>query len=107
MHCPTKSRAGGIEVARTADINLDRLRDCLDRDYIIVIYLLGHTTSSYGEGVLEKMMLAIDYRMMGAWYCVSRWFSPNAARHALEEMSLVVAHFANAMGERAASSSAA
>ena len=60
-----------IEVARTADINLDRLRDCLDRDYIIVIYLLGHTTSSYGEGVLEKMMLAIDYRMMGAWYRVS------------------------------------
>ncbi|PYT17989.1 MAG: hypothetical protein DMG59_05615 [Acidobacteria bacterium] len=86
--------------------NLDRLRDCLDRDYIIVIYLLGHTTSSYGEGVLEKMMLAIDYRMMGAWYRVSRWFSPKAARDALEEMTLVVAHFANAMGERAATSAA-
>src|SRR5438874_13807062 len=24
--------------------NLDRLRDCLDRDYIVVIYMLGHTT---------------------------------------------------------------
>ena len=87
--------------------NLDRLRDCLDRDYIVVIYMLGHTTPSYTEGVLEKLMLAIDYRMLGAWYRVSCRVFPNAARHALEEMSLVVAHFANAMGERVANTSAA
>ena len=34
-------------------------------------------------------------------------FSPTAARKALEEMSMVVAHFANAMGQQAAAGAAA
>jgi hypothetical protein len=47
-------------------------------------------------------MLRLDYRMMGIWYQISRHFSAQAARKALEEMTMVVAHMANAMGERCA-----
>jgi hypothetical protein len=52
-------------------------------------------------------MLQLNYRVMGAWYKVSRQFSTGAARQTLDEMSAVVAHFANALGERAACASAA
>ena len=52
-------------------------------------------------------MLEINYRVMRAWYSVSRRFSPAAAARAIEEMSMVVAHFANSMGERSAATSAA
>ena len=52
-------------------------------------------------------MLQVDYRMMRAWYRVSRNLSPSVACRALEEMSQVVAHFANSMGERSAASAAA
>jgi hypothetical protein len=52
-------------------------------------------------------MLAINYRLMGTWYQVSRRFSGSTAAGALNEMSMVVAHFANLMGEQAASMSAA
>ncbi len=52
-------------------------------------------------------MLELHYRMMGAWYRVSRPFSADAACSALEQMSSVVAHFANVMGERSAGAAAA
>ena len=93
---------------REATPDLDRLRHCLDRDYAIVTSLLKHATNiSESENALETRMLAIHYRVMGAWYQVSRHFSNSAARKALDEMSMIVAHFANAIGERDACTSAA
>jgi len=91
-----------------ASVDLDTLRDSLDRDYKVLTYLLKHAANpSTGDAVIEKRMLEINYRMMRTWYSVSRSFSPTAARRALDEMSNVVAHFANAMGERAVSGAAA
>ncbi len=85
-----------------ASAELDALRDSLDRDYKVLTYLLKHAANpSTGDAAIEKRMLEIDYRMMGVWYTLSRRFSPAAARRALNEMSTVVAHFANAMGEQA------
>jgi len=92
---------------RETSPELDRLMAALDRDYEVLSYLLKHASASEGESSLEKQMLAVNYRMMRAWYGVSRKFSPNAAARALQEMSDVVAHFANAMGERAAVGAAA
>jgi hypothetical protein len=87
---------------------LDRLRDSLDRDYGVLVYLLKHAANATsGQEALEKRMLEINYRVMRAWYSVSRRFSPAAAARAIDEMSMVVAHFANAMGERSAATSAA
>jgi len=87
---------------------LDRLRDSLDRDYSVLVYLLKHASNAAdGTQTFEKRMLEINYRVMHAWYSVSRRFSPAAASRAIEEMSMVVAHFANSMGERAAAGAAA
>jgi hypothetical protein len=88
--------------------DLEPLHAALDRDYAFITYLLKNATqSSAEESSIETRMLQMNYRLMGAWYRVSRNFSAEAACRALEDMSLVVAHFANVMGERAACASAA
>ena len=50
---------------------------------------------------MENRMLGVHFRMMNAWFSVSR------QRGALEQMSQVVAHFANSLGEQAYSGAAA
>jgi hypothetical protein len=84
-------------------VDLDPLHTALERDYSLITYLLKNAAPSGAEeSSLETRMLEMYYRLMGALYRVSRPFSTEAARHALEQMSAVVEHFANAMGERAA-----
>jgi hypothetical protein len=91
-----------------AATDFDRLRDLLDRDYAVVSYLLKHGTRSSEAGAsLESGMLAVNYRLMQIWYVATRRISATTACRALEEMSMVVSHFANAMGERASAASAA
>jgi hypothetical protein len=88
-------------VLRESNSNLDQLMQQLDRDYSVLTYLLKNAASpSNGGDAVETRMLEIDYRLMRAWYSLSRRFSPAAAMSALDEMTQVVAHFANAMGER-------
>ncbi len=92
-----------FSLRETAGANLDALRESLDRDYKVITYLLKHAAHpSEGQAALERQMLAINYRLMRGWYGMSRRFSTSAACKALDEMAMVVAHFANAMGERAA-----
>jgi len=87
--------------------DLNPLHDSLNRDYALLTYLVSHAAGHRGDVSLEDRMLQFNYRLMGAWYRVSRPISATVARKALEEMSLVVEHFANAMGERAMAGSAA
>ncbi len=84
-----------------ASPELDRLHAALDRDYALLTNVLKHESS------MEARMLEMNYRLVSTWARMSRSFSPAASRRALEEMSLVVAHFANMMGERSACGSAA
>ena len=91
---------------RYASANLAPLHHALDRDFAIVMRLLSQTPSSSQSG-MESWMLQMNYRLMGAWARISFRFSPAAACRALDEMSQVVAHFANAMGELAAAPAAA
>jgi hypothetical protein len=87
--------------------DLDRLRAALDRDYQVVRQLLRYMPKAEeGPSPLETQMLAINYRLMGAWYQVSRQLSGKTAARALGEMAMVVAHFANLMGEQAAAAAA-
>jgi hypothetical protein len=81
----------------------DRLRAALDRDYELISDLLQNANVSS----LEDRMLAIHYRVVRAWYSVSRGFSHSTACRALEEMSQVVAHLANVYGEQTICNSAA
>jgi hypothetical protein len=84
--------------------DLDRLRAALDNDYRVVRELLKKAGA--GQSALETHMLAVNYRLMRTWYQVSRNFSGTTAARALAEMSMVVAHFANLMGEQAAAAAA-
>jgi hypothetical protein len=87
------------------DADLDGLRQALDRDYALVTRLLNEVAG--GQSGIEERMLAFNYRLAGVRYQVGQRFSVQSARQALEEMSLVVAHFANSVGEAASAASAA
>ncbi|MCU1339257.1 MAG: hypothetical protein JWO19_4838 [Bryobacterales bacterium] len=86
--------------------DLGQLQASLDRDLAVITYLIQHA-SGQGEWGIEDRMLQLNYRLMSTWCSVSRTFSPEAARRALDEMSMIVSHFANTMGERAAVGAAA
>lgn len=91
-----------------ASADLDGLKRALDRDYAVLTYLLKNGANvSSSDDAIEKRMLEINYKLMGAWYSTCRKLSPTAALRALDEMSTVVAHFANLMGERAVAGAAA
>ena len=77
--------------------NLSLMQDALNRDYVTVCKLLKQADSND----MENRMLGVHFRMMNAWFSVSR------QRGALEQMSQVVAHFANSLGEQAYSGAAA
>ena len=82
--------------------DLDHLHAALDRDYARLTELLKHAGG--GEDLpLEDRMMQLNYRVTRMWYQATRRFSSSAARNALDEMSMMVSHFANSMGERASS----
>jgi hypothetical protein len=86
--------------------DLNRLQASLDRDLAVVSYLLQHT-SGQSEWGMEARMLKLNYRLMSTWCSVSQRFSPEAGRRALDEMTMIVSHFANSLGEQAAAGAAA
>ena len=86
--------------------DLDRLQASLDRDLAVVTALIQNA-SGLGEWGMEDRMLQLNYRLMGAWCSISKSFSAEAGRSALDEMSMIVSHFANSLGERAAAGAAA
>jgi len=91
------------QLQQSAAADLDRLRAALDNDYRVVRQLLKYMPrTEEAPSPLEAHMLGINYRVMGAWYAVCRHLSPTTAVRALNEMSNIVAHFANQMGEQAA-----
>jgi hypothetical protein len=87
-------------------VELDGLRASLDRDYALVTYLIQHAGGASESG-LEDRMLQLNYRLTRLMYQAARRLSPAMARRALDEMSTVVCHFANGIGERAAAGIAA
>jgi hypothetical protein len=104
----TANQLGFLQVQsqlRESAANMAGLCASLDRDYAVLGNLLKQAADSSSS--MEKQMLTIHYGLTRAWFRASSQFSPSAARRALEEMSMVVAHFANVMGEQAASGAAA
>lgn len=95
------------QLNQSASPDLDKLRSALDRDYQILRHLMKQMPAAgEAQSALETQMLALNYRLMGTWYQVTRHVSGSTAARALSEMSMVVAHFANLMGEQAASAAA-
>jgi len=75
------------------------LMTSLDRDYVVLTYLLAHSASPTAS--LERQILRIDYHIMAGWCLLARGVAPPVARTAVEEMASIVAHFANSLGEQA------
>jgi hypothetical protein len=88
------------QLAAGSGQDLDLLQQSLNRDYARLTALFESVSSA--EVRLEDRMLQLDYVLMSVWYSVSRHFSVRLAQSALEEMSQVVEHFANSLGERTA-----
>ena len=92
----------------SADSELVRLHDSLERDFGVLNGMLAKVTGlEDGGDAIEGAMLKIDFRLMSIWFGLSRRFSDSGARRALEEMSQIVTHLANTCGERAVESSGA
>jgi hypothetical protein len=81
-------------------VDLAGLHAALEGDYALIQSLLKRAAGE--QSILENRMLRIHYRINQVWFGISRSFSASAARQALEQMSMVVAHFANVAGEVAA-----
>jgi hypothetical protein len=82
--------------------DLERLHKCLERDFAIIVYLLEHTPIASLDTGFEGAILKIHFRAMSACFRLTRANLVEFASDALEEMSLVVAHLANQLGERRA-----
>ena len=94
------------ELREQQPADLNRLQASLDRDLAVVTYLIQNA-SGQGEWGMEARMLKLNYRLMSTWCSVSQRFSPEAGRRALDEMSMIVSHFANSLGEQATAGAAA
>lgn len=82
---------------------LDSLSESLLRDYRILTYLLRHTAEfQSGPESLNERMLMLDFRLMQLIYAMTRRLNRRQARRALDEMSQVLNHLANWMGQRTA-----
>lgn len=87
-------------LAQTAVGEFDGVKDLLDHDYALVLQLMKQIEA--GQSGLEQHMLSIHYFLTGVWYKTIAHISERYGRQALEQMSQVVAHFANTVGEAAA-----
>ncbi len=81
-------------------IALDGLNASLERDYALV---MGWTQGVGDEIGMEDRMLQMKYNSARLMFKTVGKISPAAARGALDDMSVVISHFANSLGERAAS----
>jgi hypothetical protein len=76
---------------------LDRLHECLEKDYRTLTDLLGQTD---GGDSIEHRLLAVDYKMMRVCYKLTRKRpSLPHARYALAEMSSILGFFAAEIGQ--------
>lgn len=83
--------------------HFDSLIAALLSDYRLLSYLLRHTAVfHFGPESVHERMLMLYFRLVQFWYVVTHKLSRRQARRALEEMSQVLSHLANCMGERTA-----
>ena len=81
-------------------VDLDPLHQSLDRDYRIVSYLLQHAVGFGGPSV-EQRLLQLDYKLMQAWYRLTRTAAPAQARKALWERATILGFLSQKMDEQA------
>ena len=95
-------RFGFAEVQRrlAGCSQLDPLEQLLERDYRLLTYLLEHAAGLSLDS-MEDRLLVLDYRVMAAYYRLTRTLAPEQARRALAEMASVVSVLAGRIDEQA------
>jgi len=84
-------------------VELDRVRNSLDRDLRVVQNVARSCSElQVGGASLESRLLMIDYRMMQLWFAATRPFAGPKAQNALREMSRIVSYLAAESGVRLA-----
>jgi len=84
-----------------SSVELDRLRDSLDRDLRVIRRLMSDCPGLRETGAsLESRMLMIDFQLMKAWYAVTRSMSQPKAHQALRSMSKIVGYMAGELGDQ-------
>ena len=85
--------------------SMDRVKDLLDRDLDLVLTLLSNCPGVQETGhSLEWRILILDYRLMKAWFAITRSTAGPKAQAALREMALVVGYMAGECGDQLATS---
>ncbi|MGA2193921.1 MAG: hypothetical protein ABSH40_01530 [Bryobacteraceae bacterium] len=99
---PVDARFRFIQVQESlkSDLELDPLHKSLQRDYQILCYLLRHA-AGLELASFEDRILVLDYKVMQAWYRLTRTAAPAQARRALVEMSEVLGILVRRLGEQA------
>lgn len=85
-------------------VRLATLLSGIDHDYRLVSALLRNVDANESRANLEDVILRIDFAGLKLAYRLAQPFNQNIARQALKEMADVVAHLANAVGERSMAS---
>jgi hypothetical protein len=91
---------GNVQALLKTSQSLDPLHQSLQRDYVVLKYLLDHATS-LGLGSLEDRLLVMDYKVMNCWYRLTKGTAPQQAREALSEMASILAVLVQKMGNPA------
>jgi hypothetical protein len=91
---------GDVQVRLKAGEALDPLQAALQKDYDLLIYLLEHAAGLEMQSI-EDRLLVWDYKVMHAFYRLTRTAAPQKARDALTEMASVIGILAGKIGERA------
>ena len=80
---------------------LDRFVVALERDFEIVTYLLRHMGESpLIESPAEAWMIKVDYHIQAMLFKLFRPFSVSAAAARVNQMAMIICHFADLIGER-------
>jgi hypothetical protein len=105
------NQLGFVEVQNSlrkdADLQVERLKGALDRDYELLGKLLKSHRQLDASVEIEQQMLRLYYRCLSVWCTAMKPVSPAATRAALNNMAEVVTHFANLTGERSFAGAAA
>ncbi len=79
---------------------LDSLQVALQKDYNLVVYLVEHAAGLEMQSI-EDRLLVWDYKVLSAYYRLTKLAAPRQARSALSEMAAVIEILAGKLVERA------
>jgi hypothetical protein len=79
--------------------DLCSLERALERDYLVVTYLIEHA-ADLELASIENKLLVLDYKLMRLWSHLTRTVAPQQSRKALSEMASVLSVLVGQMGEQ-------